>query len=69
MGGKQYAKFRKGVAEGRTTPYLDGRRSNQGRPKSSWYDVDAFFTYLYENVAEPLAETDISEAFAAQDAG
>ena len=44
-----------GVRAGRTTPPEDQRRFNR-RQGSSWLHVDAFLHYMWEFVAEPLAD-------------
>ena len=46
------------VKSGMDVPPMDGRRHNTGRPPEARYCVDAFLHYLWEFVAEPLAETD-----------
>lgn len=43
---------------GRHTPPDDARRNN-GKKQSRWLDVDAFLFYMWEYVAEPLAESGV----------
>jgi hypothetical protein len=57
---KYYAHL-KAAEEGRSTPVLDCRMSN-GKAPSIADDVNNFCVYLYEFVAEPLAETDDKDA-------
>ena len=56
IGHTQFDRLLKAVEAGHSMPFEDGRVTN-GRPRAVQYDVDSFFMYLYEYVAEPLAET------------
>lgn len=53
----KYYKLSEALAAGRSTPFLDDR-TNNGPTPSIQKDVDNFCHYLYEFLAEPLAETD-----------
>ena len=55
--GSSLQKHKNAVDEGRLVPYVDGRITN-GKAPSIDDDVNSFFAYLYEYVAEPLADTD-----------
>ncbi len=58
----KYYRHMADIEEGRTTPFLDDR-GNNGPIPSIQNDVDNFCTYLYEFVAEPLADTDDGDDF------
>ena len=53
--------FRKALHAGRLTPPEDGRKANGNKDLAPSKSVDNFFFYMYEFVAEPLAETGDSE--------
>lgn len=57
IGHTQFSKLHMAAEAGRSVPFEDGRATNS-RPRSAQHDVDSFFMYLYEYVAEPLAETE-----------
>ncbi len=55
VGSKRVTKLQRAVVEGK--PLLDGRRYNKGRPCQQSLHCHAFLEWLYQCVAEPLADT------------
>ena len=53
----KYGRHVDAAEKGRNVPFLDNREAN-GAPRSAFYCVNNFCAYLYENLAEPLAEND-----------
>ena len=52
---KKIRYFLQKIDEGEVTAPLDGRKVPLKRPETKKEDVEAFFSFLYTNLAEPLA--------------
>ena len=59
------------IAEGHVGPPVDGRTCPMAQPQPKREDVDSFFAYVYDNLAEPLAlsRDQIDSEIAAVEAG
>ena len=69
---KKIRGFLKLIAQGECVPPMDGRVVPRKRPEIKRHDVDSFFCFLYEHLAEPLAnlrDTSGDEAVDSADAG
>ena len=56
LGKTRVLNLARGVAEGRPTPAMDGRTWSPGRPPEESNACDAHLEWLYQVVAEPLAD-------------
>ena len=62
VGKERLRHINKAINENRAAP-VDNRHHNKGRDSNAAMNVNAFFEWTYQNLAEPLAECDVSSEF------
>ena len=74
IGRGRHTRLKLAVDNGMVAPPMDGRVAGNGAAKrwehrDAWLAVDGYFMFVYENLAEPLAETEEAEEDEAVEVG